>query len=125
GMVAMRQRDRVIQCAGAAFEGERAPRGIGNDKMCLDLGQCPKPLDDAQRDCGTRSARYADDDPLGAHAVILSRPSDAQRASTFATIPGDMVRTRPHSRSVSLPIFVVASSPSLPPSPDLGEAKSR
>ena len=52
-------------------------------------------------------------------------PSRSQIASIRAPTAGLMVSTRPHSRFVSAPILLVASMPSLPPSPTRGEAKSR
>ena len=48
-----------------------------------------------------------------------------QRSCMRASTSAFMVIVRPHSRSVSPGHLLVASRPSLPPSPDTGDAKSR
>ena len=81
-------------------------------------------FDDAQPD--GRAGRAADaDDDARLHRNLNPAVICGQSASTRALTSGVMASFTPHSRSVSAPILLVASMPSLPPSPDSGEAKSR
>ena len=96
----------------------------GNDEMRLDTFKHREPLGNPHGDRRPRCPGHAKHDTAHVHGRS-PRPSSLHMASTFADTSGAMSSTRPHSRSVSGPILVVASNPSLPPRPGLGEAKSR
>ena len=63
--------------------------------------------------------------PTGLPVGDQTIPSSPQIASTRAFTAADISIGRPHSRLVSPGHLFVASKPTLPPSPETGEAKSR
>lgn len=112
---------------GAVDLGRQCPFGGRRDhQMSLDPARFGQQFEYAQADRRAGGAADPDDDAEAHRAVPAGcRPSDGHSVSMRAMTSGVMAMGRPHSRSVSGGSLLVASMPSLPPSPGFGEAKSR
>lgn len=120
----------AVECLNADLMPDRPLAARRHDKVDFHIDLLGKKLDDADADRSAGRAADADDDAVF-HAAGLragdlkSMPSRSQTSSTLAHTVSSIPSGRPQVRSVSVPILLVASTPSFPPSPDFGEAKSR